>query len=113
MTFYEILQTAGLPAAYSHFEEDQQPPFVVYYGGGQDQFHADNEIYKKQNSYQVEYYFTAKDEAAEGAIEDVFETNGYFFTKSPDTYIDDQEVSVIYYEVWRKGFKDESDVWSE
>lgn len=113
MTFFELLQTTGLPAAYNHFDEDQDPPFIVYYGGGQEQFYADNEIYEKENTYQVEYYFTTKDEEAEAAIEEVFESAGFFYSKSPDTYIDDQEVSVIYYDVWRKGYKNESDVWSE
>ena len=44
-TFYEILQTIGLPCAYGKFTDrstPKAPPYLIYMGEGQDQFKADN-----------------------------------------------------------------------
>ena len=103
-TFNEILLETGLPVAYGFFDNDQEPPFLVYLGDGQEQFSADNQLYTKANTYQVEFYFTDKNEPAEEAIEDTLEANGYFYMKSADNYINEQNIFVIYYNVWRKGY---------
>lgn len=97
MTIYQTLQSTGLPCAYSHFKKKQEPPYIVYIGNGQDIFDADNTHYYRNNTYQVEYYFTAKNESNEAAIEDALLENGYNYTKSEDVYIEDEGVFVIYY----------------
>ena len=97
MSIYQVLQSTGLPCAYSHFKKKQSPPYIVYIGNGQDVFEADNTHYWKQNTYQVEYYFTTKNEANEAAIEDALLENGYLYDKSEDVYIEDEGVFVIYY----------------
>lgn len=102
MTFYEKLQTIGLPCAYSHFrgpEVPAAPPYLVYLGAGQDVMEADNTHYWRENRYQVEYYFTEKNEATETAIEDALLGAGYLYDKSEDVYIEDEGVFVIYYTV--------------
>lgn len=102
MTLFEILQQTGLPCAYSHFDEENSPaapPYIVYLGGGQDNFEADNTYYYQQNRYQIEYYFTKKDEDAEAQIEQLLLANGYLYDKSEDVYIEDEGVFVIYYNV--------------
>lgn len=60
---------------------------------------ADNTHYWRDNRYQVEYYFTEKNEANETAIEDALLENGYNYTKSEDTYIEAEGVFVIYYQI--------------
>lgn len=97
-----VLRATGLPAAFGFFDEEQTPPYLVYTGAGQEQFRADNTVYEKENVYQVEYYFTAKDEAAEEAIEEALLAGGFLYEKNPDTYDESQNVWVIYYETWRK-----------
>lgn len=97
MAIYDTLKKTGLPCAYSHFRTKQEPPFIVYLGNGQDVLRADDTHYWSQNTYQVEYYFTQKDEANEAAIEKVLLDDGYQFTKSTDTFIDSENVFVIYY----------------
>jgi hypothetical protein len=97
MSIYQTLQTTGLPCAYSHFRTKQSPPYIVYIGSGQDVFEADNTHYYKENTYQVEYYFTTKDESNEASIEDALLEAGYLYEKSEDVYIEDQGVFVIYY----------------
>lgn len=97
MSIYSTLQSTGLPCAYSHFKSPQTPPYIVYIGSGQDTFQADNTHYHKQNTYQVEYYFTEKNEANEASIENVLLNAGYLYEKSEDIYIEDEDVFVIYY----------------
>ena len=99
MSIYQVLQSTGLPCAYSHFKKKQSPPYIVYIGNGQNTFQADDTHYWKQNSYQVEYYFTTKNESNEEAIESALLENGYLYTKSEDIYIEDEGVFVIYYNV--------------
>ena len=106
MTLFQILtdpQTGlGLPCAYSHFRDEdvpENPPYLVYIGSGQDNFEADNSYYWNRNRYQIEYYFTEKDESQEAAIEKLLLDNGYLYTKSEDVYIEEQGVFVIYYNV--------------
>lgn len=97
MSIYQTLQTTGLPCAYSHFRTKQSPPYIVYIGNGQEVFEADNTHYYKENTYQVEYYFTTKDESNEASIEDALLEAGYLYEKSEDVFIEDQGVFVIYY----------------
>lgn len=100
MTIYQTLQSTGLPCAYSHFKKAQKPPYIVYIGSGQETFEADNVVYHKVNEYQVEYYFTAKNETNEEAIERALTDNGFLYSKTEDIYLDDQEVFLIYYNVY-------------
>lgn len=106
MTLYQILTDSetglDIPCAYSHFTEDNAPsapPYVVYIGNGQDTFQADNTYYHTKNKYQIEYYFTVKDEDEEAAIEQLLLDNGYKYEKSEDVYIEDEGVFVIYYTI--------------
>lgn len=99
MAIYETLQGLNIPCAYAKFKKPQVPPYIVYLGGGQNTFQADNTHYWRENQYQIEYYFTEKDESKETAIEDALLAAGYLYTKSEDVYISDEDVFVIYYNV--------------
>lgn len=106
MTLFEILTDdesgLGIPCAYSHFRDSdvpEAPPYLVYIGNGQDTFEADNTYYWALNRYQIEYYFTEKNEEQEAAIETLLLDNGYLYDKSEDVYIEEQGVFVIYYYV--------------
>ena len=99
LTIYEVLQSTDLPCAYSHFRTPQEPPYLVYIGEGQDVLDADNTHYWRENNYQVEYYFTEKNEANETAIEDALLGEGFVYDKSEDVFIEDEGVFVIYYHV--------------
>ena len=106
MTLYQILtdEHTGLdiPVAYSHFTDRNAPtapPYLVYIGDGQETFEADNTYYWSENNYQLEYYFTKKDEAEEAAIEKILLDNGFLYQKSEDVYIESEGVFVIYYNI--------------
>ena len=96
---FQTLQSTGLPCAYSHFKTAQEPPYIVYIGNGQNTMKADDTVYWRNNTYQVEYYFTTKNEANEINIEDALLNAGYVYEKSEDVYIEDQGVFVIYYTI--------------
>ena len=97
MTIYQTLQSTGLPCAYSHFKKPQSPPYIVYIGNGQDTFNADDTHYWTNNRYQVEYYYTQKNEANEASIENALLGSGFLYEKSEDVYIEEEDVFVIYY----------------
>lgn len=99
MTIQELLQSTGLPCAYSHFRTAQDPPYIVYIGGGQNVMEADNTHYWRENRYQIEYYFTTKNEQNETAIENALLEGGFLYDKSEDVFIEDENVFVIYYNV--------------
>ena len=99
-TIYETLQSTNLPCCYSHFRKTTdpiEPPYLAYIGNGQNQLDADNTLYWRENTYQVELYFTQKDEALEADVEDALLSNGFLFTKSEDIFIEEQNIFVIYY----------------
>ena len=51
------------------------------------------------NEYQIEYYFTEKNEANEKAIEEALLRDGFNYDKSEDAYIEEEGLFVIYYYV--------------
>lgn len=102
MRIKEILESIGLPCAYSHFDGNdapQEPPFLAYLGAGQSRFLADDTIYHKTNRYQIEYYFKKKSAATEERIENILLSNGFIYEKSEDVYIDSEDCFVIYYTI--------------
>lgn len=102
MTIYDVLKETGIPCVYSHFRDKgspKSPPYIAYLGSGQNVFEADDTHYWRQNTYQIEYYFTQKNTDNETAIEDKLLEHGYLYTKSEDVYIEDEGVFVIYYNV--------------
>ena len=106
MTLYQILTDpehgVQIPVAYSHFDKKdapKEPPYMTYLGNGQDTFQADDTHYYTRNRYQLEYYFTEKDEQEEAVIESVLLDNGFLYEKSEDVFIEDEGVFVIYYQI--------------
>jgi len=94
---FTTLKKTGLPYAYSHFRTKQAPPYIVYIGNGQTTFQGDNTHYWRTNRYQVEYYYTVKDESKEASIEKELLDAGFLYEKSEDIYLEDQNVFLIYY----------------
>lgn len=99
MTFYQTLNTIGLPVEYGSQRKKKEPPYLAYRGGGQDQFHADDTIFFKRETYVIEYYFKDKSAAQEEAIENALLESGYNYTKSEDITIDSDGIYMIYYYV--------------
>lgn len=99
MTIKQLLEQINIPFAYGFFKQPITPPYIVYVGGGQDNFGADNTWYATQNRYQIEYYFAYKNEANEQAIEQTLLAYGFNYTKSEDVFIESEGLFVIYYQI--------------
>lgn len=102
------LQRMGITWAYMTFksetyldEENQEhevrPPFAVYYGSGQNKLASDDTHYWSDDTYTIEYYFTEKSSTDEEGIEAAILAEGFQFEKSEDSYLEDEDVFVIYY----------------
>lgn len=98
MTIYEVLQSTGLPCFYSHSKnKTTKPPYLAYIGSGQRNLDADDTHYWRENTYQVEYYYTTKNEEKEAEIEDALLENGFLYDKSEDIFLEEENVFLIYY----------------
>lgn len=95
----EMLEELEIPWAYSQFDERIDPPFIVYEGRGQVKQSADNTHLWSHNLYSLEYYYKTKESRTEEKLEEKILAAGFQFTKSEDTYIDDEDVFVIYYDL--------------
>lgn len=96
---FQTLKKSGLPVAYGKFRKEQSLPYVVYTGSGQLTSYADDTLAFRKNEYQIELYFKKKNETVEQSLEDVLIADGFNYEKSEDTYIDAEDVYVIYYTV--------------
>lgn len=97
MTFYEAITAITFPCIYGAYKADRPVPYCSYTGAGQDIFYADNGAYQRVNLYQLVYYYTAKDEEAEDAIEEALLGAGYTYDKSGDYYDMSEGVYYIIY----------------
>lgn len=94
-----MLEQLQIPVAYSHFNTEQTPPFVVFLRQSTSNFGADDKVYKKINNYLVELYTEYKDPAIEEQLEDIFDANDVFYNVTSEDYIDSEQMYEIIYEV--------------
>lgn len=97
MTFYQVLQTMAITAVYGAYQRKQALPYISYTGYGQDVFWADNDAYKRNNLYQIVYYFKVKNEGVEDDIEETLLDNGFGYEKSEDFYEESENLYYIIY----------------
>lgn len=97
MTFYELIQILPTTAIYGAYKQKQALPYISYTGYGQDVFWADNGAYKRNNLYQIVYYFKEKDESKEDEIEETLLDNGFGYDKSEDFYDESENLYYIIY----------------
>ena len=80
------------PTRYSHFENHQARPFIVYLDQGEENFHADNLVHTEGILVDVELYTDTKDLAAERRIKDLFRDNEVPYSKSDTIFIQDESL---------------------
>jgi hypothetical protein len=101
MTYTEIvsmLESIGLPLAYHHFEEGESPdpPFLIFYFAGTDNFGADDKVYQKVQILDIELYTDAKDPALEEQIESVLDGHEMYYDKDESWIASEKMYEVIY-----------------
>lgn len=103
MTEQEVLKmikTTGLPVAYHHFGEGQEPdlPYLVYLYPGSNNFSADGSVYRDVNQLDIELYTEKKDLNAEKKLETVLKEHGFFYEKT-ETYLESEKMFEVLYEM--------------
>ena len=94
-----MVESVGIPSAYYQFADDtwQQPPFVCFFYGDNNDVIADNTNYVKVERLFVELYTDEKDFALEKTVEATLNNYGIVFDKS-EGYIDSERMHVTVYQ---------------
>ena len=100
MTYKEVktlLETTGLPVVYYQRPDGQapDPPYIVFYFPGDNDFVGDNSNYQKIRELTVELYTDQKDFALEETVEEVMSSLVY---SRYETYIDSERMYQVVYE---------------
>lgn len=95
---YQELSKIGYPLAYSHFEEYQETPYMVYLFSLSDDLIADNHNYKEVSNFNLELYTDKKDLVAEKKVEDKLKELELPYLKS-EKWIESEKVFQILYEI--------------
>ena len=94
----EMLQKTGIPFAYDHFAEGEnpEPPFICYLIPGSNNFAADGKVYFRINQVRIELYTDSKDLAVERKVEMVMDETGIFYNKS-EVWIQSEKLYEVLY----------------
>ena len=87
------------PTIYSHFNEFQQAPYIIYLDDGHDSFFADNRDMLIGELFVVELYTENKEIAIEKQLESLFRSSGINFTKNPTQYIESDKYFMTSYDI--------------
>lgn len=104
-----ILEQLNIPVAYDHFNTATNPPFIAFKRYSQDNFGADNIVYKKINNYYVYLVTEYKDVELEEQLENVFTNSDIFFNVESEEYVDDEKCYQIVYAI---GYKESPEILS-
>lgn len=100
MTYKEVktlLSSAGIPVVYYQWPEGQapEPPYLVFYYPGDNDFKADDSNYSKVRELTVELYTDQKDFALEETVESILSPLVY---SRNEAYLDTERMFMVSYE---------------
>lgn len=103
MRFSEIktmLGQTGLRNTYYSWPEKEAPalPYLVWYLPSSDNFAADDKVFKRVDTLNIELYTKTKDFAKELAVEAVLDAWNMVWDKV-ETYLDDEHMYEVLYEM--------------
>lgn len=93
----ELFADIGIPFDYFVNPKPGQVPFMVYYGTGSANFHADDGVYQKNDNWNLELYVRQKDPELEAQIESILDENEIIWTRGQEVYIDTEAVFLVPY----------------
>lgn len=96
------IRKLGYPVAYRKFINTEEnttpkPPFIIYIEGGSNNFGADNKVWAKVPSYEIELYTTIREFSLEAEIEKVLDDNNVFYETDIFEIPSENLHEVIYY----------------
>lgn len=99
----KLLDQVGYPVAYSHFiatstKPVPEPPYITFLETYSTNFKADNQVYKKVYSVDIELYTGHKDLQAESKIEAILDANRLAY-ETDETFIESENLFQKIYEV--------------
>lgn len=92
----ERCEKSGFQYAYGVFKDIVEPPHLIAIINGDNNFVADNKIYKKHNTIQLDYTFLDKNIEEQDKIEDEI-LKDVVWEKTDETYLSDEEVWQVSY----------------
>lgn len=95
--FYQQLLLFDVPVAYRVFEEEQTPPYIIYFRMNDDGVDADDRTYFKVPHIRLELYTLARDIALEARIEALMDTNDIPY-ECDEVYIESEKLTETIYE---------------
>lgn len=100
MTYKEVktlLDSAGIPVVYYQWPEGQapEPPYLVFYYPGDNDFKADDSNYSKVRELTVELYTDQKDFVLEETVEGILSPLVY---SRNEAYLDTERMFMVSYE---------------
>lgn len=96
---YTILSGLNIPVAYHHFNKPTELPYLVFYELGTDNEFADNKVYHKCMTIEIELYTEYKDTALETSLENILNENEIPFEKIVENYLDDEKAYENVYQI--------------
>lgn len=102
MTFEEVaemIEGMGFPYAYMSFPIGQAPdlPYIVFYYPSSSNMAADDKVYQRVDSLNIELYTPVKSFEDEAAVEAVLDSNNLVWDKT-ETYIDSEHMYEVLYQ---------------
>lgn len=94
-----VLDGSSIPFAYRAWKNGHSLPFGVFYFQRDNPFAADGVVYTKTARYALELYTAEKDPDAEAVLEKALTAAGIFYSKSDETYIDEEQMFCVIYEI--------------
>lgn len=94
-----ILSQLNIPVAYHHFNKATSLPYIVYYETNTDNVFADNKVWAKCITIEIELYTEYKDINLESDLEDLLNYNEIPYEKINETYIDDEKMYENVYQI--------------
>lgn len=96
----DIADSAGCKFTYYQWPEGSapNPPYVVFYLPGSDNFGADGKVYQKITELNIEFYTDEKDFEKESVIEQKLADYGIFYEKN-ESYIDSEKLYEVLYQM--------------
>lgn len=93
---YAQLQTLNCPIAYYQFSKRVEPPFLIYFRNGTENFVADDKVYKGVSNIQLELYTNNKSFDIETKIDNLLASLNISFDKEDD-YIETEKMYLTSY----------------
>lgn len=95
----KIMEEIGIPFAYDHFAEGEnpEPPFLCYLLPDSDNFAADGRVYYKMSEVRIELYTDFKDVSLEEKVTAVLDSHGIFYEQS-EVWIEEEKLYEVAFE---------------